>query len=610
MAEEFIGRQLLGGEYELREILGRGGMATVYRAFSRSLETDVAVKVLAPRLASDAGFRERFHDEARSLAGLHHPNLVEVHHYGEEGDLVYIVMRLVPGGTLKDRLEVIGGPLDLVSTARVVGQVADALQLAHDRGLVHLDIKPVNVLMGRADWALLADFGITRAVGHETTARGRQRYAGTPAYMSPEQWRGDEIDGRSDQYSLAITAYELLTGGVRPFVGQTTDALEHAHLDAAPTRPRDVNPGIPGPVEAVLLRGMAKSPDQRYPRVADFAAALSRAVEATRGVSLETKEAAARLAPNLLGILLLLLVGPLLVGLLPPTTIAGTRLPLRWPFQLLLSILIAALYVGIRWPFIGLLTRAVGSWLSGAGGAWRKGVAASVEGTVTLVYLFGAYWLVGAWIVAIAGALGGANAALATATVLSLAVVIAALVLVVRIFRVAGPVVTAVILGFAWAMAGVLPTGEVLVGGISLANTVKAVVGVGVLALLLATRPRLQAEARRLTGATLRRLAAAALLERTPEQAERGQRRTEDLVGGVVDFLYLLVGDALLLYPIGRGLDQVIGALASAIVVTVLVAVPWIFLTLRLRQVAGTAGIALGVLLGAPVLVTLPVLRQ
>src|SRR5579883_2752416 len=193
MAEGLVGRRLLGGEYELREVLGRGGMAMVYRAWSRSLETDVAVKVLAPRLASDRGFRDRFHDEARSLAALHHPNLVEVHHYGEEGDLVYIVMRMVPGGTLKDRLALIGGPLDLVSTARVIGQVADALQLAHDRGLVHLDIKPGNVLVGRADWALLSDFGITRAIGQETTSHGRQRSAGTPASMSPEQWRGHEI---------------------------------------------------------------------------------------------------------------------------------------------------------------------------------------------------------------------------------------------------------------------------------------------------------------------------------------------------------------------------------------------------------------------------------
>src|SRR5579883_727137 len=172
MAEGLVGRRLLGGEYELREVLGRGGMAMVYRAWSRSLETDVAVKVLAPRLASDRGFRDRFHDEARSLAQLHHPNLIEVHHYGEEGDLVYIVMRLVPGGTLKARVEALGGALGLLPTARLIGQVADALQLAHDRGLVHLDIKPANILLGRSDWPLLADFGITRAVRSLESSRG------------------------------------------------------------------------------------------------------------------------------------------------------------------------------------------------------------------------------------------------------------------------------------------------------------------------------------------------------------------------------------------------------------------------------------------------------
>ncbi|HVC33700.1 MAG TPA: serine/threonine-protein kinase, partial [Chloroflexota bacterium] len=316
IVDGLIGRTLLQGEYELLAILGRGGMATVYRASARSLGVDVAVKVLAPRLARDEGFRERFHDEARSLAGLHHPNLVEVHHFGEEGDLVYIVMRLVPGGTLKDRLQAVSGPLDLVSTARLVGQVADALQAAHDQGLVHLDIKPVNVLMGRADWPLLADFGITRAISHQEGTRGEERVAGTPLYMSPEQSRGEAIDGRSDQYSLAVTAFELLTG-VRPFSGETTESVILQHQESPPPRPRELNPGIPGPVEDVLLRALEKAPDDRYPTVRAFAAALTEAVERTRGVSLETKEAVARITPNLLGALALIFLGPFLVALLP-----------------------------------------------------------------------------------------------------------------------------------------------------------------------------------------------------------------------------------------------------------------------------------------------------
>jgi len=627
MAEGLAGRTLLGGEYELREVLGRGGMATVYRAVSRSLEADVAVKVLAPRLAADPGFRERFHDEARSLAGLHHPNLVEVHHYGEEDGLVYIVMRLVPGGTLKDRLQAVHGPLDLVSTARLVSQIADALQLAHDHGLVHLDIKPANVLMGRADWALLADFGITRAIGHQASSGGQQRYAGTAAYMSPEQWRGGAIDGRSDQYSLGITAYELLTGA-RPFEGQTTDALQRAHLQELPPRPREVNPGIPGPIEDVLLRALAKDPADRYPRIADFAAALGKAVEQTRAVTLETKVAAARIAPNLLGILALLVLGPLLLGLLPPATVAGTGMPLLWPFQFALALMIAALYLGIRWPLIGLLTRGVGAVLeamdvpvparraAGSGPSrhapsWRKTTTASVEGAVTLVYLFGSYWLLAAPLTAIVGGLFGDPARLWAATALSLAVVVAALLIVVGIFRVAGPAVTAVILGVCWAMAGVLPTADLAFGrGVSVADTVKAVVGAGVLALLLATRPRTQAGVRQLVAAAAKRLLAGGALARSPEDAAKSQRRIEDLVGGVVDFLYLLVGYALLLYPVRTGLTQLVGSVASAIVVTVVVALPWGFLTARLQRIAGIVGVTLGVLLGAPLLVTLPVLQR
>jgi eukaryotic-like serine/threonine-protein kinase len=320
MAANLIGRKLLGGEYELLEVLGVGGMATVYRASSRSLETDVAIKVLAPRLASDPNFRERFHDEARSLAHLHHPNLIEVHHYGEEGDLVYIVMRMVPGGTLKDRLQALEGPLDLTSTARVVGQVADALQDAHDQGLVHLDIKPANILLGRVDWPLLADFGITRAVGREGTGHGGERMAGTPLYMSPEQCRGGPVDGSSDQYSLAVTAFELLTGHW-PFVAETTEVLLQRQIEDTPPRPRGLNPGIPGPVEDVLLRGLAKTPEDRYPTIKQFASALTSAVEAARGVTLETKAALAGAAPHLLGVLALVLLGPLLLGIVPETPI-------------------------------------------------------------------------------------------------------------------------------------------------------------------------------------------------------------------------------------------------------------------------------------------------
>src|SRR5262249_12483972 len=198
--DHLVGRSLNDGEYLVREVLGRGGMATVYRAYSRSLETDVALKVLSPSMAVNLELRDRFHQEARLLSRLLHPNLLTVHYFGEEGEIVYIAMRLVRGGTLRDRLNAMGGTLDLVSAARLVRGVGDALQAAHDADVVHLDVKPSNVLLGRADWPLLADTGIAEVIEPARTA-GKRQIAGTPAYMSPEQCRGDAVAGSSDQYS-------------------------------------------------------------------------------------------------------------------------------------------------------------------------------------------------------------------------------------------------------------------------------------------------------------------------------------------------------------------------------------------------------------------------
>ncbi len=181
-----VGRTLRDGEYLVREVLGHGGMATVYRAYSRSLETHVALKVLAPSMAVNLELRERFHQEARLLSRLFHANLLTVHYFGEEGEIVYIAMRLVTGGTLRERMYALGGTLDLVSAARLVRGVADALQAAHDAHVVHPDVKPSNVLLGRADWPLLADTGIAEVIEPASTV-GKRRVAGTPAYMSPEQ---------------------------------------------------------------------------------------------------------------------------------------------------------------------------------------------------------------------------------------------------------------------------------------------------------------------------------------------------------------------------------------------------------------------------------------
>src|SRR5437762_3790038 len=197
MVQSLSGRELRDGEYIVRGVRGHGGMANVYRAYSKSLETDLALKVLAPQLAADADLRDKFHEEARLLSRLFHPNLLTVHYFGEEGETVYIAMRLVTGGTLRDRMRAMGGRLDLVSAARLIRGVADALQAAHDANIVHLDVKPSNVLLGRADWPLLADTGIAEVIQPAEAPVTARRIAGTPAYMSPEQCRGDVVDGRS-----------------------------------------------------------------------------------------------------------------------------------------------------------------------------------------------------------------------------------------------------------------------------------------------------------------------------------------------------------------------------------------------------------------------------
>src|SRR5579884_1237147 len=299
MAVELGGKTLWDGEYEILEPLAQGGMATVYIAHARSLDTNVAVKVLSPRLARDPAFLERFHAEATNIARIHHPNIIEVYKFGVEDGIAYIAMRLVPGGTLKDRLQMVGGQMSLNAAARLTAQVASALQYAHENGLIHLDVKPANILLGSADWPLLSDFGIIRIAG-EAREDGH-RIAGTPAYMSPEQWQGGELDGRSDEYSLGIMFYELVTGR-RPFSGETSVELKAQHVEAVPPRPRELNPGIPGPVEEVMLRALEKRPEDRFPTIGDFGTALVEAVERSRGMQLETKQAIIKSAPNLVAL--------------------------------------------------------------------------------------------------------------------------------------------------------------------------------------------------------------------------------------------------------------------------------------------------------------------
>jgi serine/threonine protein kinase len=259
------------GPYRLLEQVGRGGAAAVYRARQESLDRDVAVKVLHRDV--DPQFAARFVREARAIAALQHPNILPVYDFGEQGDVQYLVMRYVPGGrTLRDELA--GGPLEPAHALQLMTRLLDALEYAHQHGVVHRDIKPGNVLLPTPDWPLLADFGIAR-LGGDTQLTLAGQAIGTPDYMSPEQGSGRAVDARSDVYSAGAMLYEMLTGRVL-FQGESALAVVMQHISQPPASPRLLNPALPPAVETAVLRALAKNPDERFQSAREMAHALER----------------------------------------------------------------------------------------------------------------------------------------------------------------------------------------------------------------------------------------------------------------------------------------------------------------------------------------------
>ena len=250
-ADSRIGKELAG--YRVEALMGRGGMGVVYRAHDLALDRDVALKLLAPQLANDVSFRERFLTESRVAASLEHPNVVPIHDAGEIDGQLYIVMRLVEGDDLKAVLR--EGPLEPARAVRILEQIAGALDAAHARGLVHRDVKPSNVLLDEREHAYLADFGLSRYLGDAALPLGPAKSLGTADYVAPEQIRGEEVDGRADVYALGCMLYECLAGEP-PFRRGTDAATLYAQLEEAP-------PGLPE-LEEVLPRALAKEPDGRY----------------------------------------------------------------------------------------------------------------------------------------------------------------------------------------------------------------------------------------------------------------------------------------------------------------------------------------------------------
>ena len=266
-------QEAVGDGYKLLELLGRGGMGIVFRAKEVSLDREVALKVLAldPILAPDA--YTRFEREARLAARLDHPHIVPIFAVGQRQNVAFYTMRLVRGGSLEE-LIASGKQLDLEHVVKLLREVAAALDHAHRQGVVHRDIKPANVLLGESGHAMVADFGIAKALSTSEANTTGTGVIGSPGYMSPEQWRGAEIDGRADQYSLGIVAHELLTGK-RPFESPRIQDLLRMHLQSELPPMSYARPGLPESVDAALRRALAKEPAQRFSSVTAFVDALA-----------------------------------------------------------------------------------------------------------------------------------------------------------------------------------------------------------------------------------------------------------------------------------------------------------------------------------------------
>ena len=275
------------GKYKILATLGQGGMARVYRARQENLDREVAVKVLPPWYAADRSFVDRFEQEAKLVARLSHPNIVTVHDASQENGHLYIVMQLVDGGTLKNLLDTLhdsratnGTFMDLLEANRIFQQLASALAYAHEHGIVHRDIKPVNVLMDRSGRPVLSDFGIAKALVENKGLTRPGAGVGTPEYMSPEQCMGGQVDGRADIYALGVMLYEALTGRT-PFVGDNYHAIAHSHIYEAPPDPGVLNPSIPLPVRDVIMTALQKRPEMRYQLASQLANALELAVNSS-----------------------------------------------------------------------------------------------------------------------------------------------------------------------------------------------------------------------------------------------------------------------------------------------------------------------------------------
>jgi serine/threonine-protein kinase len=269
------------GKYEIRRELGRGGMATVFEAWDPTFDRTIALKVLPDELLHDGTFRARFEREAKTIAALEHPAIVPVYDYGEADHKVFLAMRYMGGGSLAEKLR--AGRLPVAAISRIYERVAPALDLAHGKGVVHRDLKPGNILFDDNGEPYVSDFGIAKLAITSNTELTQGGAIGTPSYMSPEQARGERLDGRSDIYAMGVMLFEMLAGQL-PYTSETPTGMMMKHiLDPVP-RLDSVAPGLPGAWQAVIDRALAKRPEDRYANMASLAHDL-RAIAEGRSMS-------------------------------------------------------------------------------------------------------------------------------------------------------------------------------------------------------------------------------------------------------------------------------------------------------------------------------------
>src|SRR5436189_3041579 len=271
-----VGRSL--GQFRIVERIGAGGMATVFKAYQPNLDRYVAIKVLPAYHARDPIFVKRFVQEARAVAKLVHPNILQIHDFGEQDNITYIVMEYVEGGTLKDRLK---RSLAVPEAVDYMIQAAEGLNCAHNNGIVHRDVKPANMLLRKDGYLLLSDFGIAKILEGTTNLTRVGTGIGTPQYMSPEQGTGQAVDRRSDIYSLGIVLFHCLAGRV-PFTSDTPLSITVKHLnDPLPVEMLRMA-GIPSPIEQVVVKMAAKAPQDRYQTTDELITALTSALTASQ----------------------------------------------------------------------------------------------------------------------------------------------------------------------------------------------------------------------------------------------------------------------------------------------------------------------------------------